>query len=88
MDARDRRRASAIVVGAVMPFKSADARRAYQRQYYRRRMRASWARYRLAGGCGECGEPSGRFSRCFRHRLRLANWKRERRALLQLEPST
>jgi hypothetical protein len=62
-----------------MPFRDVEARRAYQRAYYRPRMAALYRRYRAVGGCGECGQPSGRFSRCLRHRLRLATRKRRAR---------
>ena len=80
MDARDRGCPTANVLGVLMPFKYAHDQRAYHREYYRPRMRARWQRYRAAGGCGECGEPSGAFSRCFRHRIRLADRKRRLRA--------
>lgn len=59
-----------------MPFRDRERRRAYQRAYYRPRTRALWRRYRAVGGCGECGEPSGRFVRCIRHRVLSAQRKR------------
>jgi hypothetical protein len=43
-------------------------RQAYHRAYRHR----LWCRFRAAGGCGTCGEPSGRFSHCLRHRVRAA----------------
>jgi hypothetical protein len=67
-----------------MPFANADQRRAYQREYQRGRQRARYHRYRKAGGCGECGEPSGDFSRCFKCRVRLAKRKRTARQLYSL----
>ncbi len=63
----------------MMPFASLEQRRAYHREYYRPRMKARYRRWRAVGGCGECGEPSGRFARCFKHRRRLAAAKRKRR---------
>lgn len=66
-----------------MPFASINKRRAYQRTYYRTYARARWRRWRAANACGVCGEPST-FARCFRHRLSLANRKREKRAMAQI----
>jgi hypothetical protein len=55
-------------------------RRAYHRAYRMRLMR----RFRAAGGCGNCGEPSGRFSHCLRHRVmaaaRMRKYRRMRHA--------
>jgi hypothetical protein len=80
MDAGHRRRPASDGAGdPLMPFADAAARRAYQRAYYRPRMKARYRRWRKFGGCGECGEPSGRFARCFKHRVRLAARKRETR---------
>lgn len=31
-----------------------------------------WARYRAAGGCGDCGIPIDRFARCLKHRRKRA----------------
>lgn len=62
-----------------MPFRHADARRAYQREYYRLRNRDRYRRWRHAGVCGVCGAASGRFARCLRHRVLAARRKRQAR---------
>jgi hypothetical protein len=71
-----------------MPFADLEHRRAYHREYYRARQRVRYRRYRSAGGCGECGEPSGNFARCFKHRVRLARRKRITRRRQQLAAVT
>jgi succinate dehydrogenase/fumarate reductase-like Fe-S protein len=62
-----------------MPFADVEARRAYQRAYYRVRLRLRYRRYRRAGACGSCGLPIESYARCLRCRVRLADLKRVRR---------
>ena len=49
---------------SLMPFARIEDRRAYQRRYGRARMKTQWDRFRAAGGCGDCGRPVSRFTRC------------------------
>ena len=59
-----------------MPYKNADQRRAFQREYYRpRRVAADW-RFRAVKACGHCGQPVERFAACQTCRVRFAAAKR------------
>ena len=60
-----------------MPYATTEGLRAY---HARRPNRVwIWQRYRAAGGCGECGLPVTRYSRCLACRLRHAAVQRRKR---------
>jgi len=46
------------------------------RRYHRDRMAARYARWKAAGACVICGEPSAPFVKCRRHRLKAAQGSR------------
>lgn len=57
-----------------MPHADPDRRRAYQRLWQRRSMKAKSDRWRDAGGCTTCGTPVATFKRCLTCRAQRAAW--------------
>ena len=40
-----------------------------ERNWHRIKNKSMWDRWRSEGCCGKCGEPSGKYTLCFKHRV-------------------